>query len=487
MGKRLHIIGLGPAGLDKLSVGSYRRLLQADKVFARTLKHPCIEDLRKEGVNFVSFDPVYEEEDSFEAVYERIVAGLQAELEEGREVVYVVPGHPYVAEKTVRMLAERLSPEVEIIAEAAVSFLDEIFTSLKLDPTEGLVIKDYDGLRDAGLTGEDWVIIPQVYDALVASNVKLDLMLTYPDDALAFVVKGLGTDQAQTREVPLYELDHEEYDYLTSVVLPPEERVASFRKLTEIMEKLRSPGGCPWDREQTHVSLKPYLIEESYEVLEAIENQDMYNLCEELGDLLLQVVFHAQIAHEANVFTVNDVLREITEKLVRRHPHVFANGKANTSGEVVRAWEEIKKEEKKDPEREKDYFKEPKGLPSLMLAQATQGRAAKFGFDWPDWQGPWQKIHEELGELQGAMAEGDGIKEELGDVLFAVVNLARFLNLDAEEALRASVHKFQSRFRKMSELAAREGRKLEGMSLGEMNLYWELAKTHEKSGKVAWA
>ena len=484
MRKRLYIIGLGPAGLDKLSVGSYRRLLRADKVFARTLKHPCIEDLRKEGVNFVSFDSLYEEEDSFEAVYERIVSSLAAALEHEQEVIYVVPGHPYVAEKTVQMLAVRLPAGVEVVSEAAVSFLDEIFTALKLDPTQGLVVKDYDCLRNGGLTGNDWLVIPQVYDTRIASEVKLDLMLAYPDDAKTFIVKGLGTETAQILEVPLYELDHWEFDYLTTVVLPPEKQAASFLKLTGIMEKLRSLDGCPWDRQQTHASLKPYLIEESYEVIEAIETQDMYNLCEELGDLLLQVVFHAQIASEAGAFTIHDVLREITEKLIRRHPHVFAGGEAKTAGEVVKVWEEIKKEEKQEAEAAKDYFDKPKGLPALMLAQATQSRVAQFGFDWPDLEGPWQKINEELGELQRAIAEGEGIEEEFGDLLFATVNLARFLSLDAEEALRSTVRKFQNRFRKMVELAASAGKKLEGMPLEEMDFYWELAKNHENSGKV---
>ncbi|MHB1652467.1 MAG: bifunctional methyltransferase/pyrophosphohydrolase YabN [Desulfitobacteriaceae bacterium] len=484
MGARLHIIGLGPAGLDKLTLGSYRKILQAEKVFVRTLEHPCVQDLMAEGVQFISFDEVYAQEGSFEKVYERIVSILQEELSRATEVFYAVPGHPFVAEKTVRLLREKLLFDIEMIIYPAVSFLDELFTALALDPVEGLLIKDNDSLRDSGMTGKEWLVVPQVFSQRIASEVKLDLMQVYPDEAKVFVVRGLGTEDQQVFDISLYELDHQVFDHLTTVVVPPTEDVASLTKLADIMTRLRSPEGCPWDREQTHVSLKPYLIEESYEVLEAIETRDMYNLCEELGDLLLQVVFHAQVAAEAGEFALTDVLRTIIEKLIRRHPHVFRTGKARTSDEVIQTWERIKQEEKVGQAKKTEYFSGPEGLPALMLAASTQRQAAKIGFDWPDWEGPWQKVQEELDELNRAIALGEGIGEELGDLLFAIVNVARFLKIDAEEALRDTIHKFRSRFYKMLDFAAVERKDLASLSLEEMDLYWDKAKCQEKSGKI---
>lgn len=484
MGARLHVIGLGPAGMDKLTLESYHKLLQAEKVYVRTLEHPCIQELVREGVRFEPFDDAYTGEETFEKVYEKIVERLGEELKSGREVVYAVPGHPCVAEKTVHLLRDKLPKGVEMKVYAAVSFLDELFSVLALDPSEGLLIWDYDNLRNTGITGKEWLIVPQVYNSLIASDVKLDLMQFYTDETMVYVVKGLGTGEQQVLNIPLYELDHQAFDHLTTVAIPPVENAISWAKLLDVMVRLRSPEGCPWDQEQNHVSLKPYLIEESYEVLEAIEAQDMYNLCEELGDLLLQVVFHAQIAAEEGNFTAQDVLRAIIEKMIRRHPHVFGSGKARTSGEVIQAWEKIKQTEKAGTDKKPEYFSGPRSLPALMMAAATQRKAAKVGFDWPDWQGPWEKIEEEIGELKEAFTGGEGVVEELGDLLFAIVNLARFWQVDAEMALRNSVHKFQWRFLKMMELATKEGNDLADLSLEEMDIYWEKAKIYEKSGKV---
>lgn len=479
----LHIVGLGPAGLEKMTVGNYRLLLKAKKVFVRTLNHPCAQELLAEGVVFESFDEFYDTENSFEDVYEKIAQRLLSEVGLNQEVVYAVPGHPTVAEKSVQLVGERLSGQAEVIIHPAVSFLDEVFCAIPFDPIEGLLVRDYDELRDTGLTGKEWLVIPQVYSKMVASEVKLDLMEFYPEDSGVFVVQALGTAEERVQKVLLYEMDHQEFGHMATVVVPPNEEVPSLPKLAKIMEKLRSPDGCPWDREQTHESLKPYLIEESYEVLEAIENQDMYNLCEELGDLLLQVVFHAQVGHEAGDFVLNDVLKGIIAKLIRRHPHVFGTEKVETASEVVRSWEQIKKAEKSGDEV-LNYFNFPKGLPALMLAESTQKSVAKVGFDWPDAEGPMGKVQEELFELQDAMASGIGVREELGDLLFAVVNLARFLDANPEASLRDAVRKFQARFLKMAELATGEGYDLEKLTLAEMDLFWERAKTQEKSGKI---
>lgn len=483
MTNTLHVLGLGPAGIEMMTLGTYRLILSSDKVFIRTNNHPCIQDLIREGAKFESFDSYYDQGQSFEEVYDQIVKRLEEELTNHEKVVYAVPGHPAVAERSVQLLVDKLSSKFRIVIHPSVSFLDEIFTAIRMDPIQGLLIRNYDALKGSGLTGREWLIIPQVYSSLIASDVKLDLMEIYPDEAPVMIVQALGTPEQIVQKVSLYELDHQRFDHLTTVLVPPHKDAVSMAKLEEIMKTLRSPGGCPWDREQSHETLKPYLIEESYEVLEAIERQDMYNLAEELGDLLLQVVFHAQVAHEAGEFEFTDVLRGIIHKMIHRHPHVFGEVHVDNSEQVLKNWEEIKKKEKGE-ERTKGWFHFPQALPALMLAAKTQKTVAKIGFDWSDYQGALAKVHEELQELQEAIKAGEGIQEEFGDTLFALVNLARFLRLDPEDTLRRAVRKFQTRFEKMAEIALGEEKSLNDMTLEEMDFYWEKAKRDEKSGNI---
>lgn len=247
--------------------------------------------------------------------------------------------------------------------------------------------------------------------------------------------------------------------------------------LVEVMALLRAPGGCPWDREQTHESLRRYMLEEAYEVVEAVDSGDPAAVCEELGDVLLQVVFHAQVAREAGRFDIHDVVRGITEKLVRRHPHVFGDVVARTAADVTRNWEAIKREEKGGKEPDSLLSGVSKAQPALSRAHELQRRAAKVGFDWEDAQGPAEKVREELGEvLSAAPAEQP---EELGDLLFAVVNLARMLKVDPEVALTEANAKFERRFRSMEQLAASQGRSLADMDLLEMDRLWEESKRTE--------
>jgi len=484
MSSCLHVMGLGPSGLEQLTLGNYRRICSAKKIFARTAEHPCVQELMAEGICVESFDKIYTTKPSFEEVYESITEQLRHELEKGCEVIYVVPGHPMVAEKTVQLIGEKLSQEYEVVIHPAMSFVDEIFRVLKFDPIDGVLIRNNDALKDVGLTGKEWLIVPQVYNKLIASEVKLDLMSSYPDDAWVYVTKALGTLGEQVDKLPLFEMDHGTFDHLTTIVLPPNSEVISFSRLTKVMGILRSEQGCAWDLEQTHDTLKPCLIEESYEVLDAIEKNDMYNLCEELGDLLLQVVFHAQLASEDRDFDIQDVLQGVIQKLIRRHPHVFGEEKVETADDVILTWDRIKQEEKIGGNEELAFFHDPLGLPALMLATSTQRRVAKVGFDWPDIEGPWGKVEEELQELKSALSEGIGIREELGDLMFSVVNLSRSLKLDAEEVLRDAVHKFQRRFLKMIELTQKDGLDLEQLSLDKMDVFWEKAKSQEKSGKI---
>lgn len=272
-----------------------------------------------------------------------------------------------------------------------------------------------------------------------------------------------------------------------------------FSKLVELMAALRAPNGCPWDRKQTHASLKPYLLEETYEVLETIDQQDALKLREELGDVLLQVLFHSQIAAEAGTFTIEDVLEVLATKLIRRHPHVFGNGENDSNpinGEqVLSQWEEIKRAERQAAGGTHSALDGvPKTLPALLRAYQTQARAARVGFDWPHnaagLEQIFGKIAEEMTELREAVAESQAadqtsssegagrehIEAELGDILFSLVNLARFLKINPEEALRGSTNRFTDRFHLVEAQASEQGHALSDMTLPEMDVLWERAK-----------
>jgi tetrapyrrole methylase family protein/MazG family protein len=255
----------------------------------------------------------------------------------------------------------------------------------------------------------------------------------------------------------------------------------SYKDLINIMARLRSPGGCPWDREQNHKTLKRYLIEEAYEVLEAIDEENPEKLCDELGDLLLQVVFHSQIARENGQFTMEDVIHGICVKMVNRHRHVFGGEEAETPDDVMDIWEKIKKDEKGFKTQTQVLKSVPANLPALMRSYKVQQKAAQVGFDWDDINDVFLKVKEETEELEKAWKEGnkDNIREELGDLLFAVVNISRFMNVQPELALSATVNKFIKRFEYVERKADESGNDLNDMSLKDMDALWDEAKKLE--------
>ena len=260
---------------------------------------------------------------------------------------------------------------------------------------------------------------------------------------------------------------------------------ALFDELLRVMGRLRGEAGCPWDREQTRNSLKPFLVEETYEVLEAIEERTAPALREELGDLLFQVVFHAQIAQELDEFSMADVLRQLIDKMVRRHPHVFGDRAVRNASEALAQWEAIKQEEGTQDGRSRSVLEGvPRRLPALLRAQRTQAKAARVGFDWSDPTAAWEKVKEEFHEVEAAVSHGDPSKtaEELGDLLFALVNVTRLSGGDAEDFLNQATEKFRRRFQEMELLAAAENRPLRDFSLDELNQFWEAVKAHDETG-----
>lgn len=482
----LIVVGLG-AGRKGLMTEETKKLLTEEAcVRLRTAKHPTVEELKKEGYTFESFDYVYEQKDTFEEVYDTIVEACLSLAEETGRLIYAVPGSPLVAEKTVQLLRERAEGRsVKLTILPAMSFLEVLYVRLGVDPINGLTILDGDDIGKIAFDNTVALVVTQVYDRAVASEVKLALMEQYDDEQPITFVRNLGLDDEEVREIPLYELDRQpNIDHLTSIYVPrrePREQTFDMTPLTDVMQTLRSPGGCPWDIEQTHESLRRYMIEEVYEVIEAIENEDAPLLCEELGDLLLQIVFHARVAEECGRFSMQDVIDGVTAKMIRRHPHVFGDITVSDAGEVLVNWDAIKAQEKAGQRKGALDGVSP-GLPALMAAFKLQKKASKVGFDWEEAKEVWEKVREELGELAEASAEGDqtAIEEEFGDVLFSLVNLSRFLHIEPETSLTAANHKFRRRFTFIEEKMEKQGIKWKDMTIDAMNELWEQAKQEEK-------
>lgn len=495
MAGSITVVGLGSGDERQLTLGVWSVLQEAEEIWLRTVDHPVVNWLSEQGLKMQSFDQYYEQHREFNDVYVAIVDALMAQAKQGKELVYAVPGHPMVAEYTVVLLRERCAAEdVRLAIIGGESFLDQTFLRLGIDPVNGFQLLDAASMKDDLLQPKVHTIITQVYDVHTASDAKLTLMTLYPDDFVVVVAHRLGFEDERIISVPLYELDHVQGYGNHSLVWVPattEDRVLNrtFAQLREIVHILRSPGGCPWDREQTHQSIRKNLIEETFEVVETIDEDDTDAMCEELGDLLLQIMLHSEMEEETGQFTVTDVIETISEKLIRRHPHVFGDVRANSTEEVLTNWQAIKNEEKRSKGIDLDANSLmdgiPQALPALYKATEIQKRAAKVGFDWTEPAPVLDKVREELTELieawQGKPIGAPEIADELGDLLFATVNLSRFLKVDADAALAGTIQKFDQRFRFIEQKISETGQKWEQISLEQMEEWWQLAKKTKKN------
>ncbi|MCS6910028.1 MAG: nucleoside triphosphate pyrophosphohydrolase [Anaerolineales bacterium] len=478
------IVGLGPGNPQHLTREAWDILSKAREVYLRTARHPTVSGFPP-GLVVHAFDDFYETSEDFEQVYTRITARVLELGARPEGVIYAVPGHPSVAEASVTLIrkgaAERGLP-VRLVA--GLSFIEPVLEALGVDALPQLQLADALELaarHHPTFHPDAPALIAQLYSATLASDVKLTLMNQYPDEHPIRLIHAVSTSDEQVETLPLYELDRSPYiAHLTALYVPPLPRPSSFEAFQEIVAHLRAPEGCPWDREQTHLSLRRYLLEEAYEVLHALDAEDMNALRGELGDLLLQVVLHAQIATEEGAFTMADVLAEIQEKMIRRHPHVFGNVHVASAGEVMRNWEQIKAEERGDKPSEGNGVlgEAPPGLPALAQAETYQKRAARVGFDWPDVAGVRAKVMEEMAEVEAAANDGERAKE-VGDLLFAVVNWARWLKVEPETALREANARFAARFQKVEAAARAQGRSLTSMTPAELDALWEQVKAGE--------
>ena len=472
--KGITILGLGPGNPAQLTRQAWEILSSADEIYLRTSQHPVVADLPA-SVQIHDFDDVYQQKDSFEQVYQVIVEKILLLGKQKNGVVYAVPGHPFIAESTGPEIWRRAKLEgIPVQLVDGLSYIEPVFSALGVDPLPNTAIVDALTLSSSyspQFSPDSPALIAQVYSKHVASETKLTLMAQYPDEHPIKLIHAAGTDQQVIEDLPLYAVDQsEQIGLLTCLYLPPLGSSTSFEGFQGLIAHLRSPEGCPWDREQTHQTLRSNLLEEAFEAVTAIDQNDAAGMQEELGDLLLQVVLQTQIAAEEGEFNMADVIRGIHTKLVHRHPHVFGEMDLEDSEEVIQNWERIKANERDENGQEEKGLLDgiPIAMPALSVAEKYQNRAARVGFDWPTIAGVFDKLQEEIAELREAKTAEEQT-EELGDLFFALVNLARWLQVDPETALRETNLKFLTRFKVIEAESRRQGIQLLDMSLEEMD------------------
>jgi tetrapyrrole methylase family protein/MazG family protein len=489
---RVVVAGLGPGGADLLLPAARSAILgtAAERRFVRTLRHPAVADLIEEGVEFRSCDDLYESAERAGDVYEAIADRLLAAAEDG-DVCFAVPGSPAVGERSVALLRERLGKQLVLVP--GLSFLDLAWLRLGVDPLAGTGARAVDGKALPAALPAGPLLVSHCHSKLVLSDVKLALLERLPGEAPVTVLARLGLPDEAITTVPLEDLDRVVApDHLTSVFveLPPGGPGEAWERLVALIERLRAPGGCPWDAEQTHHTLARHLVEEAYEVIEAIEALPASapapgpepvpagayeHLEEELGDLACQVIFHSTFAREAGAFTITDVLGGIHDKLVRRHPHVFGDVAVSGADEVVANWEVIKREEKG---RTSLMDGVSRHLPSLLYSHKLYRKAASAGLTFGTADETLARAESALrglaaGAGAGGPAAADEAERRLGEALAAIVHLARLAGVDGESALRGWAGRFKERFQRLEALAAERGETVESIPPSDVATLWE--------------
>lgn len=472
----MKVITIAPLSTpNTLTRTAWDAVLHASTLYLQTAEHPSAQPVKDAGLAFVSMDDLYETSEDFDALNKAIASRLVS----GDDCVYAVMGDGCFAQlPAIEKEADRNGFHIDVLpgvsyAKAAFPKIQDvqIFTARsiqeQIDPNVPLCIQELDS-------------------PIIAGEIKLLLSEIYPDEWPVTLATLQQDGHYSYRTFPLTELDRRRTLFSGSVlyVKPAsfEDRTRyGYYDLVAVMRRLRAPGGCPWDREQTHESLKADLIEECYELNDAIDEGNDDHMVEELGDVLMDVVFHSVIADEQGRFNEKDVADGIVKKMVYRHPHVFGSEKAESSADVLKRWDELKQKEKNQKTQTEVLCAVPKRFPALMRSAKVQKRAGKVGFDWNNANEALPKIYEELDELKAAIRGEGNLSEEAGDLLFAAVNVIRLLGLDPEQLLHDATDKFIARFGEMEQLAKADGFELSQLSLAEQDIYWEKAKKHRIS------
>ncbi|MCC7354072.1 MAG: nucleoside triphosphate pyrophosphohydrolase [Anaerolineae bacterium] len=472
------IVGLGPGDPGQITREAWQVLLEAKEVYLRTRQHPAVPHLPSH-LRVHSFDHLYAEREDYASIYAAIAQEVLALAMRPDGVIYAVPGHPLVGETTTSLIAagaaERSLP-LRIVS--GLSFVEATCAAVGLDPlADGLQVADAMLIarqHHPALEADRPAILGQLASRALASDVKLTLLNLYPDGHDTILVQRAGLPDQRLVRLPLYELDRiADFDNLTALYVPPLAGPRSLTALQEIVAHLRAPDGCPWDREQTHQSLRSDLLEETYEVLDALDAEDTGALQEELGDLLLHVAMHTQIAAEGGEFRMADVTAGIGSKLIRRHPHVFGDEKVEDQAEILRNWEAIKQQERTDNGVRAASLLDgiPKAIPALAQAQGYLGRAARVGLGLASDEERCVTVER---ALRGLCA-GEGNEEDVADTLFALAALAKSRGVDAEAALRSLNARFAARVARAEALAREAGPELAARTREEQAALWESA------------
>lgn len=477
---------IAPLSLPGCISGTAEQAVRAsNRLFLQTAQHPSAAWIIESVLPYQSMDDLFSSCEDFDELNQSIAERLFFKPE---DTVYAVPGAgvgPALLGELKRAASES---GFKLIMLPGTGYAQCVLSAMSCS-SQGAVTISASELAGEDIRTERILCVEEIDTALRAGEVKLALSEFYPDDYPVALAVLDSSGKYQIKDIRLFELDRmkaDSYFAATVAVLRPAELTDlsrfGFNELLSVMRRLRAPGGCPWDAKQTHESLRASLLEECYEVLQTIDDEDMAGMCEELGDLLLQIVFHAELEEEKRVFTMRDVTSGIVSKLIYRHPHVFGNVKADTAEEVLVNWDKLKMKEKHFDKQSDAIDAIPRALPSLIRSGKVQKKAAGVGFDWDSPMDALKKVYEEADEIKTAAAENNEahIREELGDLLFACVNVIRLFHENGELLLSSATDKFASRFRFVEEAVLRDGKQLENMTLDEMDVYWEQAKKAQK-------
>ena len=482
--KQITVISLGPGDPKLLTLQTLDILRKSRHLILRTSRHRTANWLREEGVIFTDFDALYDEYEDFDQLHAEMARLLWEEAAEHALTFAVIDAQ---TDGAVRALRASCPEDARVtilpgitMADSCMALLPESFEqsgSVRVLPAMDAVQAAPDPATPQ--------LITEIFDRVLASDLKLRLTDLYGDEAEVVLFPSSVKINRKPLVIPLMELDRQRtYDHTVCLYIPAmdlhhRERFC-FDDLLQVMHTLRQQ--CPWDGEQTHESLRKYLIEEAYEAVGAIDEDDMDHLADELGDVLLQIAFHADIAQEVGEFSISDVTTAIVRKMIYRHAHIFGNVHCDTAEEVTQSWEKLKKAEKGLTTQSSVLADVSQGLPALMRASKVQKKAAQVGFDWDDAIGALPKIHEEADEVLAELEAGRDPGEELGDLLFSCVNVARLAGLEPELLLKAATEKFIRRFTAMENLIISDEKSLEGLTLAEMDVYWNRVKADQKNG-----
>ncbi|WP_160197940.1 nucleoside triphosphate pyrophosphohydrolase [Senegalia massiliensis] len=476
----INIIGLGFGDVSDLNFKSIKAL-EKHKNFFRTDKSPIIYYLNEKDIDYSSYDYIYETEDNFDNVYINIVNDLIENSKKYSVINYCVPKSPLLFDKVTQILLNhQMDKQIKINVYNNGGFIESVFNVLEKPMTSNIKVIDASDIKATTLDLNSDLIIFGIYDNLIASEIKIHLEEIYSDNHPIEIINSFFDKKKYS--IPLYKLDRlDEYNYDSTIYIPKtnsNKNSYDMNNLIEIMERLRSKDGCMWDNEQTFESLRAYLIEESYEVVDAIDRDDIDALEEELGDLLLQVVFLSQIAREEGYFNIWHVISSISNKMIYRHPHVFSDTLVNGIDDISYNWDKLKNKNKDINTITESMMSIPKEFPTLLKAYKIQKKASKVGFDWDYKEDAYKKIQEEIIELKVAIDEKviENIEDEFGDLLFAIINFGRFLNVNPETALNKTINKFISRFKYIEDTILKQGKRLEESNLEDMEKLWNEAK-----------